>query len=53
MSESRLELSIALSENENTCAILDGRIQPDAIKLHATPLHPSVILAAHVLVLQL
>ena len=41
MTESRLELSIALSENENTRAILDGRIQPDAIKLHATPLHPS------------
>ena len=41
MTESKLELSIALSENENTRAILDGRIQPDAIKLHATPLHPS------------
>ena len=41
MTESKIELSIALSENENTRAILDGRIQPDAIKLHATPLHPS------------
>ena len=37
----RLDLSIALSENENTRAILDGRIAPDAIKLHATALHPS------------
>jgi len=37
----KLELSIALSSNENTYAILDGRIAPDAIKLHPTPLHPS------------
>jgi len=37
----KLELSIALSENENTRAILDGRIQPDAIRLHPTALHPS------------
>jgi 4,5-dihydroxyphthalate decarboxylase len=37
----QLELSIALSENENTRAVLDGRIAPDAIKLHATALHPS------------
>ena len=36
-----LELSIALSENENTRAILDGRIAPDAIKLYPTALHPS------------
>ena len=41
MSESKLELSIALSENENTRAILDGRISPDAIKLYPTALHPS------------
>jgi 4,5-dihydroxyphthalate decarboxylase len=41
MSESKLELSIALSENENTQAVLGGRIAPDAIKLHATALHPS------------
>jgi 4,5-dihydroxyphthalate decarboxylase len=40
MSE-KLELSIALSENENTRAILDGRIAPDAIKFRATALHPS------------
>jgi 4,5-dihydroxyphthalate decarboxylase len=37
----KLELSIALSENENTQAILDGRIAPDAITLHPTALHPS------------
>jgi 4,5-dihydroxyphthalate decarboxylase len=37
----KLELSIALSRNENTQAILDGRIAPDAIKLHPTALHPS------------
>jgi len=41
MGETRLELSIALSENENTRAVLDGRIAPDAIKLHPTALHPS------------
>ena len=41
MTDTRLELSIALSENENTRAILDGRISPDAIKLHPTALHPS------------
>ena len=32
----KLELSIALSENENTRAVLDGRIAPDAIRLHPT-----------------
>ncbi|MBM3529333.1 MAG: hypothetical protein FJX62_14680 [Alphaproteobacteria bacterium] len=37
----KLELSIALSNNENTRAILDGRIEPDGIRLHATALHPS------------
>ena len=41
MTAARLELSIALSENENTRAILDGRIAPDGIKFHATALHPS------------
>ena len=41
MTETKLELSIALSENENTRAVLDGRIAPDAIKLHPTALHPS------------
>jgi 4,5-dihydroxyphthalate decarboxylase len=37
----KLELSIALSENENTRAVLDGRIAPDGIKLYPTALHPS------------
>src|SRR5260370_7736087 len=37
----KLELSIALSENENTRAVLGGRIAPAAIKLHPTGLHPS------------
>jgi len=37
----KLELSIALSRNENTQAVLEGRIAPDAIKLHPTALHPS------------
>src|SRR5258707_12441231 len=37
----KLELSIALARNENTQAILDSRITPDAIKLHPTALHPS------------
>jgi 4,5-dihydroxyphthalate decarboxylase len=41
MAETRLELSIALSENENTRAILDGAIVPDSIKLYPTALHPS------------
>ena len=37
----KLELSIALSENENTRAVLDGRIAPDGVALYPTPLHPS------------
>ena len=37
-SAARLELSIALSENENTRAVLDGRISPDGISFRATPL---------------
>ena len=41
MTETKLELSIALSENENTRAILDGRVAPASIKLYPTPLHPS------------
>src|ERR1700760_4330114 len=40
-SADRLELSIALSDNENTRGVLDGRFQPDAIKLRPTALHPS------------
>jgi 4,5-dihydroxyphthalate decarboxylase len=37
----KLELSIALADNENTRAILDGRIAPDGIRFHATAMHPS------------
>jgi 4,5-dihydroxyphthalate decarboxylase len=37
----KLELSIALSRNENTQAVLDGRIAPDGIKFYATTMHPS------------
>src|SRR5262245_19444543 len=40
-SADKLELSIALSDNENTRAVLDGRFQPDAVKLYPTALHPS------------
>jgi len=36
-----LELSCALSENERTRAILAGEIQPEAIRLQSTAMHPS------------
>jgi 4,5-dihydroxyphthalate decarboxylase len=41
MTDQKLELSIALSENENTRAILDGAIAPDSIQFYPTALHPS------------
>src|SRR5436190_17182948 len=41
MTDTKLELSIALARNENTEAILNSRVVPDAIKLHPTALHPS------------
>src|SRR5688572_3554829 len=41
MAAAKLKLSIALSENENTRAVLDGGIVPDGIKLYPTALHPS------------
>jgi 4,5-dihydroxyphthalate decarboxylase len=41
MSQAQIELSIALSDNENTRAVLDGRIAPDGIRLIPTALHPS------------
>jgi len=41
MTAANLELSIALSDNENTRAVLDGRIAPDGIRLIPTALHPS------------
>ncbi len=36
-----LELSVALSDNENTRPLLDGSIAPDGMRLIPTPLHPS------------
>ncbi|MGE0626786.1 MAG: ABC transporter substrate-binding protein [Hyphomicrobiaceae bacterium] len=41
MSASDLDLSIALSINERTKPILDGRIRPQGIRLLATGVHPS------------
>src|SRR3954447_9695880 len=41
MTDTKLELSIALARNENTQAILDGELMPDGIKLYPTALHPS------------
>jgi 4,5-dihydroxyphthalate decarboxylase len=41
MSESRLELSIALSDNERTRPLLEGRVVPQGIKLVPTMVHPS------------
>lgn len=36
-----LELSAALSDNENTRPLLNGSVAPDGIRLVPTPLHPS------------
>src|SRR5262245_8819357 len=41
MSAARLELSIALSENPNTRALLDGAVQAEGIELLPTAVHPS------------
>jgi 4,5-dihydroxyphthalate decarboxylase len=41
MNDSRLELSIALSDNERTRPILEGRVTPQGIKLVPTMVHPS------------
>jgi 4,5-dihydroxyphthalate decarboxylase len=41
MSESRLELSIALSDNENTRPLLDGEVKAEGITLFPTAVHPS------------
>jgi 4,5-dihydroxyphthalate decarboxylase len=41
MSASRLRLSIALSNNPNTRAILDGSVQAQGIELIPTAVHPS------------
>lgn len=36
-----LELSIALSDNENTRPLIEGRVTPEAIRLTPTVVHPS------------
>jgi 4,5-dihydroxyphthalate decarboxylase len=41
MPESHLELSIALSDNERTRPLLEGRVVPQGIKLVPTMVHPS------------
>lgn len=41
MSEARLELSIALSDNENTRPLLDGEVTAEGITLFPTAVHPS------------
>src|SRR5262247_2252903 len=41
MTESRLELSIALSDNERTRPLIEGRVVPQGIKLVPTMVHPS------------
>src|SRR6202521_6196478 len=41
MTESRLELSIALSDNERTRPLLEGRVVPQGIRLVPTMVHPS------------
>jgi 4,5-dihydroxyphthalate decarboxylase len=41
MTASQLELSIALSDNERTRPIIEGRVKPQGIKLVPTMVHPS------------
>jgi 4,5-dihydroxyphthalate decarboxylase len=41
MSAAKLELSIALSDNENTRPILDGEVQAEGLRLFPTCVHPS------------
>jgi len=41
MTASQLELSIALSDNERTRPLIEGRIKPQGIKLVPTMVHPS------------
>jgi len=41
MTEPRLELSIALSDNERTRPLIEGRVVPQGIKLVPTMVHPS------------
>src|SRR5215831_20056656 len=41
MNASKLELSIALSDNPNTRPLLDGRVGAEGIRLIPTAVHPS------------
>jgi 4,5-dihydroxyphthalate decarboxylase len=41
MSDPRLELSVALSDNERTRPLIEGRVVPQGIKLVPTMVHPS------------
>jgi 4,5-dihydroxyphthalate decarboxylase len=41
MTSSRLELSIALSDNERTRPLIEGRVVPQGIRLVPTMVHPS------------
>ena len=41
MNDGRLQLSIALSDNERTRPIIDGAIVPEGMRLHTTVVHPS------------
>jgi 4,5-dihydroxyphthalate decarboxylase len=41
MSATTVELSIALSDNERTRPLIDGRVQPQGIRLVPTVVHPS------------
>ena len=41
MTDARLELSVALSDNERTRPLLEGRVVPQGIKLIPTMVHPS------------
>jgi 4,5-dihydroxyphthalate decarboxylase len=41
MTDARLELSVALSDNERTRPLIEGRVVPQGIKLIPTMVHPS------------
>src|SRR5215468_5909622 len=41
MAAPRLDLSVALSDNPNTRPLLDGRVEPEGIRLTASAVHPS------------
>ena len=41
MTQSRLDLSLALSDNPNTRPLLEGRVEADGIRLTPTAIHPS------------